>query len=240
MAQSGGRGARGKGRRQGAAPQGGGMAGAHRRPPAGPGAGAARGGGRASGLAGAPAARPAPEAAPTPRASGGGGFRQVGAFAKGPMREAAARKGFAETRVLTDWEAIAGAELASLCRPVKVSYAGKGFGATLIVLADGARAPEVEMLGPRIVERVNAHYGYRAISRMKVVQTDRALSASRGSDRGVAAEGGDDPASCALSNEARRRAARAAEGVESPELRAALERLAANWLARRQTEGRGE
>ncbi|MFO7854681.1 MAG: DciA family protein [Paracoccaceae bacterium] len=156
------------------------------------------------------------------------------------MREAAARKGFAETRVLTDWEAIAGAELASLCRPVKVSYAGKGFGATLIVLADGARAPEVEMLGPRIVERVNAHYGYRAISRLKVVQTDRALSASRGSDRGVAAQGGDGPASAALSSDVRLRAARAAEGVESPELRVALERLAASWLARRHREGQGE
>ena len=39
-----------------------------------------------------------------------------------------ARRGFAETRVLTDWSAILGEGLAGACLPVKVSYAGrKGF-----------------------------------------------------------------------------------------------------------------
>ena len=43
-------------------------------------------------------------------------------------------------------------------------------GATLVVRVEGARATEVEHLGPRIIERVNQFYGYRAIDRLKVTQ----------------------------------------------------------------------
>ncbi|MGM0583847.1 MAG: hypothetical protein ACQEUZ_04285, partial [Pseudomonadota bacterium] len=47
--------------------------------------------------------------APQPRAKG---FLHASALAARPMREASARRGFAETRVLTDWPAIAGEALA--------------------------------------------------------------------------------------------------------------------------------
>jgi hypothetical protein len=96
----------------------------------------------------------------------GKGFRPAGALARAPIRDASGKRGFAEVRVLTDWDAILGESLARSCRPVKVTHhRGADLGATLVVLAEGARAPEVEMLAPRIVERVNGYYGYRAISR---------------------------------------------------------------------------
>jgi hypothetical protein len=54
--------------------------------------------------------------------------------------------------------------------PLKITY-GRGFGGTLVLLTTGAHAPVLEMRGTEIVERVNACYGYRAVSRVQVTQT---------------------------------------------------------------------
>ena len=100
------------------------------------------------------------------------GFQHAAATARGAVDRIAGKQGFAEANVLLNWPAIAGAELAATCQPVKVTYGPqRTLGATLIVQASSARAPEIEMKGPMIVERVNQYYGYRAISRLKVTQS---------------------------------------------------------------------
>lgn len=162
------------------------------------------------------------------------GFLHAAALSSDHVRGAFSRRGFAESRVLTEWDAIVGEALAPMCRPVKVSYSAGGFGATLIAMTDGARAPEVEMLGPRIIERVNAFYGYRAISRFKVVQTAAGMGAggfaepSRGFDR----RGAPKPIPRAVSEDEARAIASAVLGVESDALRGALDRLGRNIISR--------
>lgn len=205
---------------------------------------------------------PAPaDAAPTQAAPaeaarrGGRGFAHASAASAATLRKAAGKRGFAETRVLTDWDAIAGPALAPLCRPLKVSFGSGGFGATLVVLAEGALAPEVEMQAPRLVERINAHYGYRAVARIRITQTAPGLSAapstgfaepapgfarpppSRGSDPGgtAAAHGGLGSAAPEGHQGPRRWSAPVAaalEGVADPGLRAALERLGRGVMGR--------
>lgn len=113
-----------------------------------------------------------PRAEPARRKSRG--FLRAATLTPDALRSAGAKRGFAELRLLTEWRAVAGEALASICRPVKVSYSRRdapGLGATLIVTAPGARAPEVEMSAPRIIERVNAFYGYRAVSRIRIDQS---------------------------------------------------------------------
>ncbi len=150
------------------------------------------------------------------------GFARASVIAAPLTKAAGARRGFAEHRLLTDWPTVAGAEFAQVCRPVKVSYRGKdaSLGATLVLAAEGARAPEVEHMGPRIVERVNQVYGYRAISRVKVVQIAAGSAGEGGLERAQAAFDGppplDTPASADIS------------AVENDGLRAALARLEAN------------
>ena len=74
--------------------------------------------------------------------------------------------------MLLRWAEIVGEGLKDLCAPVKVTYPrDQGLAATLVVRTTGARAPEVAHLEPRIVERVNQFYGYRAIGRIKLTQT---------------------------------------------------------------------
>lgn len=99
------------------------------------------------------------------------GFQRTSQLLQPKLRDAVETRGFAQMRLLTHWEEIVGADTAKRCKPVKVSYAQGGFGATLIVLTTSAQAPMLEMDLPKIRDRVNACYGYNAIQRIRITQT---------------------------------------------------------------------
>ena len=156
------------------------------------------------------------------------GFEAASSLLGDRIRSAGEKRGFAVARLLTHWSDIAGEDLARVTRPVKVGYSRDGFGATLTLLTTSAQAPMVQMQLPKLRERVNACYGYAAISRISLTQT-----APSGFSEGHA-EFGDapraevpaaDPALC-------REASAAAEGVQDDGLRAALEALTLNFLTR--------
>lgn len=155
----------------------------------------------------------------------GGGFRRASDRARPTLDKVAGRYGFAQADVLLRWAEIAGEALAPTCRPVKVRYgSNRQLGATLVVSAHGARAPEVEHLAPRIIERVNQFYGYRAIARVRIVQTGAA-----GFAEPPATFAGPELAPSAAETA---RASALTEGVADDGLRAALTRLGANVMAR--------
>lgn len=165
---------------------------------------------------------------PTGIRRGKRGFVQTGALLTTRIRNAGEKRGFAESRLLTRWEEICGKDLAAMVRPLKVSYARDGFGATLTVTCDGAHAPEVQMQTQTIRERVNACYGYSAISRVRITQTDAAGFAE--------AQARYIPATSApIPQEPTGPAPRAVEDVHDTALREALARLGRNILARKGT-----
>ena len=163
----------------------------------------------------------------------GRGFRSAGETARRRLGEAAAGHGFAEPEVLMRWPEVVGERLAALCVPVKVGYPRAGrLGATLVVRVEGARATEVEHLGPRIIERVNQFYGYRAIDRLKVTQT----TGSGGFAEDPARFAGRPQAAPAEpSAAAQARAAEMAHGIQNEALRTALTRMGAHVLSRGET-----
>ena len=99
------------------------------------------------------------------------GSRRTSILVEQKLRSVGESRGFAITRLLTHWAGIVGAPIAGICTPVKISYAQKGFGATLVVLTTGAQAQMLEMQLPQLREKVNACYGYNAISRIRITQT---------------------------------------------------------------------
>lgn len=99
------------------------------------------------------------------------GFKRTSALLQERIRTASESRGFAQSRLLTHWPEIVGDEVAAIARPVNVSYARGGFGATLTVLTTGAQAPMLEMQKETLREKVNGVYGYNAISRIRVTQT---------------------------------------------------------------------
>lgn len=99
------------------------------------------------------------------------GFRRANTLVQTQIRDGGASRGFAVSRLLTHWAEIVGEETAAHTRPVNVSYGKGGLGATLTILAQGAMGPILQMNAPKIKDKVNACYGYNAISRIKFTQT---------------------------------------------------------------------
>lgn len=162
------------------------------------------------------------------------GFSRASGLMQPRIRKASEARGFAVTRLLTHWAEIVGDATAGIATPVNVSYGRGGMGATLSVLTTGAQAPMLEMQKEQIRDKVNACYGYRAISRVRITQT-----APTGFAEGRVAFGGPKKASAGPTPEIKAEAAIMSDDVSSPELKAALAALGANILSKRKSPTKG-
>lgn len=162
------------------------------------------------------------------------GFEAASGFLRDPIRQASESRGFAVARLLTHWPEVVGDDLARMTRPVKIGYGREGFGATLTLLVASAHAPMVQMQLPRIVEKVNAVYGYAAISRITLTQT-AATGFSEGQAEFAYAQSPAQKAEHTVSPEVAEKAKDSTAPIDDPDLRAALEALAQNILTRRRT-----
>jgi hypothetical protein len=143
---------------------------------------------------------------------------------------ALARQGFGEADLILHWEDIVGARLAQWSEPITLQWPPRGprrvpdaaaEPATLVVRVEGAFALELQHLAPIVVERINAHLGWRCVGRLALRQGP--IERSRRPSAKPAAPG---PA-------ARAAAARVVEGIADPDLRDALARLGAGVLSTR-------
>ena len=154
------------------------------------------------------------------------GFKRTATVLGDQIRRAGESRGFAVSRVLTHWAEIAGADIAAIARPVNIGYGRGSFGATLTVLTTGAQAPMLEMQKEKLRERVNAVYGYNAISRVRITQT-----APTGFAEGQAQFAPPPPVEERQANPEQAAEVRSAvDPVQDEGLRAALERLGRNVL----------
>ena len=172
--------------------------------------------------------RPTPPPAASRRMRG---FEPAFGLMKAPIRAAGESRGFAVARLLTHWAEVVGEDLARATRPVKVGYGREGFGATLTLLTTGAMAPMIEMQKEQIRAKVNAVYGYNAISRVILTQTAPIGFAEGQAEFSPAPKVAEppDPAIKAAATET-------AAPIRDPGLRAALEVLAENILNRRKSK----
>jgi hypothetical protein len=116
------------------------------------------------------------------------GVKVVGSFLPGLTRKAFEKYGFSTATLITDWAAIAGAELAACSVPERLKWphrpgrteedaaphargdAKARQGATLVLRVDGARALDVQYKTGQIIERINAYFGYAAVAQLRIVQ----------------------------------------------------------------------
>lgn len=86
------------------------------------------------------------------------------------------RRGFSDSRILENWSAIVGPQLAAMSQPVRLSRRKSGrdgeetAGGVLTVKAEGAIALEIQHLAPQIIDRLNSYYGHAAIARLNIIQ----------------------------------------------------------------------
>jgi hypothetical protein len=132
-----------------------------------------------------------------------------------------AAQGFAASDILLAWPEIVGDRLARASRPVKVEWrrgpsarpGERPEPATLVVRVESAVALDLQHLGPLVIERVNARYGWRCIGRLVLKQ---------GPVRREAPEPASVPTLCEAD---RQRVADAVADVADEGVRAALDRL---------------
>lgn len=133
-------------------------------------------------------------------------------------KRALGQRGFAEAGLFTHWAEIAGAALAAASLPIKLSFPRSGqTGAkredgTLTVRCGGPAALELQHLAPSVLERINAHFGYRAVARLKIEQGDIARARTA-------------PALPPLTAIEKGEIERSVQAVENSEIRATLTRL---------------
>ena len=139
------------------------------------------------------------------------------------LGRALAAQGFATSDVLVAWPDIVGERLAAATQPLKIEWPRRRAGAdptsrpdpaTLVIRVESAFALDAQHLAPVIVERVNAHYGWRCVGKLVLKQGPvRRTASSRAA-----------PAP-PLPETERARIADAIAGVEEEGLRGALDRL---------------
>jgi hypothetical protein len=88
------------------------------------------------------------------------------------LKPALDKRGFAQAQIVLDWEKIVGPQMALYGVPERISYyknaTRKG---TLVLSVTPGWAPIIHHGQQQIIERINAYFGYEAISRLQLKQT---------------------------------------------------------------------
>ncbi len=117
----------------------------------------------------------------------GGGPRALAPTVARLIRPALAKRGFAALSIVERWADIVGPLLAARTLPERIAFPpGKREDGTLHLRVDGgALALELQHAENLILERINGHFGYRAVVRLRLVQ--RPMPERRGPPRPAAA-----------------------------------------------------
>lgn len=91
------------------------------------------------------------------------------------LKPALEEHGVATSQLITHWPEIVGEELSGVTRPLKLNWprlpeGTQKTGATLVLLVEGAFALDVQHAVPLILERINALYGWQAVTRLSLRQ----------------------------------------------------------------------
>ena len=153
----------------------------------------------------------------------------LNAFVGGVVEPTLAARGFSQASLIAHWPEIVGEHLAAIARPLTLKWPPRPpradpdrprAGATLILKVDGAFALELQQAAPIVVNRINAHLGWRCVEKLALRQGPlEEIRPRRRAKRAPPAE-------------AIRRAAAATEKIEDEGLRSSLTRLGAFALAK--------
>jgi hypothetical protein len=149
------------------------------------------------------------------------GPRPIGRTVPEIAGAALGKRGLAFGALITDWDTIVGPNLARRTAPEKLSFPrGKREDATLHIRAMGPVALELQHLEPQILERINGFFGYRAVSRLRILHGTLPAATVRA------------PRPRSLTMDEEVRLTETTASVDDPELREALERLGRAMLSR--------
>ena len=101
----------------------------------------------------------------------GGAPRALAQFVPKLTEKALGKRGLAHANLVVDWPSIVGAEFSFLCQPEKLVFPpGERVRGILHLRAYGPAALEVQHDAPRLLERINGYFGYRAVQEFRLLQ----------------------------------------------------------------------
>lgn len=127
------------------------------------------------------------------------------------LDQPARRRGLAGSALIEDWPMIVGPALAERCQPIRLDRRAPP---VLHLRVGGGAALEIQHVAPQIIERINQHFGFAAVARLRLVQAPVMRPKA--------------PAEVprpTLPAETERAIDRAVEPVQDPDLRSALAEL---------------
>jgi hypothetical protein len=107
----------------------------------------------------------------------------LGKFVGKLTKKAFEKHGFSAATLLTDWRTIVGSDMAAYTAPERLKWprgvetygdvaddgAGRP-GATLVLRVEPVRALDVSYKSRQLIERINAYFGYKAVSELRFIQ----------------------------------------------------------------------
>lgn len=102
----------------------------------------------------------------------GGGPKAVAQALPAVTKKILGKRGFAEGSLVNEWSSIVGKDIARRCIPKQLAFkrSSERREGTLTLRAESGFATELVYLEPQMLERINAHFGYRAVARLKILQ----------------------------------------------------------------------
>ena len=101
----------------------------------------------------------------------GGAPRAMAQFVPELTAKALGKRGLAHANLIVDWPTVVGAEIAGVCQPEKLVFRrGERSQGVLHLRVSGSAALELQHDAPRLIERINSYFGYKAVAEIRLVQ----------------------------------------------------------------------
>lgn len=82
------------------------------------------------------------------------------------------KKGFAENKIITDWDWIVGKEIGKFSFPKKIYFRGetRSEGTLHVEVWDSGIANDMMYMEPIIIEKIAKYFGFKAVAKIKIMQ----------------------------------------------------------------------
>ena len=102
----------------------------------------------------------------------GGGAKLLSRMVERMVKPIFGKRGFSNAAIINNWPDIVGPELAKLSAPEKLTFSRDGVSGGILHLKTitGGLATEIQHLEPIIIERINRHFGYKAVVGLRLSQ----------------------------------------------------------------------
>ena len=98
-------------------------------------------------------------------------FKKVGKSLPKIINKNIKERNFFEISLIKKWKEIIGNDIAKFCWPIKIIFSDiKNSNGIIFLKTKRGRSMEIEFKNEEIIEKLNQYFGYKAISKISVVQ----------------------------------------------------------------------